>query len=122
MPSSRIQASDCDAKASLSSTRSMSSIPSPARLERLGDGLDGADAHHRRIDSGDPEGNDPGERLGAELGGALLRGEHEAGRAVVQRRGVARGDRAALAEERLQLGELLERGVRARPLVGLEGR
>src|SRR4051794_8860056 len=51
---------------------------------------------------------------------APLRGEQEAGGAVVEAGGVAGGDGASLAEGRPQFCELLQRGVGARPLVGLD--
>ena len=55
------------------------------------------------------------DRLGRRLGA-----EQEHRGAVVQRRGVAGGDRAALDEGGLQLAELLQGGVGADPLVALE--
>ena len=45
----------------------------------------------------------------------------DAGRAVVERRGVAGGHRAALTEGGLQRGERSERRVGARALVGVDG-
>ena len=53
--------------------------------------------------------------------GAGLGGDQRAGGAVVEGRGVAGGDGAALAEGRAQLRHLLQRGVGARALVGLDG-
>ncbi len=81
----------------------------------------GADAHVGGVDAGDAEGDDAGERLGAELLRARLGGDQRAGGAVVEGRGVAGGDRAALAEGRAQLRHLLQRGVGARALVGVDG-
>ena len=46
-----------------------------------------------------------------------FRGDDHGGGAVVDAGGVAGGHRAVVAERRLQLGELLERGVRPRMLV-----
>ena len=43
--------------------------------ERARDRLDRADPHVGGVDAGDAEGDDPGERLGAELLGALLGGD-----------------------------------------------
>ena len=42
-------------------------------LERLADRRDRADAHHRGVDAGDADGDDAGERLGAQLLGAAAR-------------------------------------------------
>ena len=51
-PRSRMQASDWEAKASLSSTASRSSIVQPARVEHLASGGHRADAHDVRRDAG----------------------------------------------------------------------
>ena len=80
--------------------------------------LDRADAHVGGVDAGDTAGEDPAEGLGAELFDARLRRDQGAGGAVVQGRGVARGHRPALAEDGAELRHALQRGVRARPLVG----
>ena len=52
----------------------------------------------------------------------VLGGQHHARRAVVDLRRVAGGDRPALAEHRLELGQALQRGVGPRPLVDLHHR
>ena len=73
MPSSRAQARTWEAKASLSSIRSISSSVRPAasRARGIADGR--ADPHVGGVDAGDAEGDDPGQRLGAELLGARPR-------------------------------------------------
>ena len=98
----------------------MSSIVRPARRGRGGIARHGPDAHVGGVDAGDAEGDDAGQRLGAELLGAVLGGDHQAGGAVVEGRRVAGGDGAALAERRPQPRQLLERGVGARALVGVD--
>ena len=52
-PSSRTTARLCEAKASFSSTRSISPTSTPARAEQLAHGRDRPDAHHARVDAGD---------------------------------------------------------------------
>ena len=64
---------------------------------------------------------DGGQRLDAALLAASRRHEHEAGGAVVAAGRVAGGDAAALLEDRLELGQLLQAGA-ARVLVGVEDR
>ena len=49
-----------------------------------------------------------------------LGGDQQGPGAVIDARGIARGHRAALAERRRQLGQRLERGVRARMLVAVD--
>ena len=62
------------------------------------------------------------QRLDAELGRALLGHEHERGRAVVQRAGVAGRDLAVVAEDRRELLQLLVGGGGTRPVVGVDDR
>ena len=52
MPSSRTTASDCDANASFSSTRSMSPTATPVRASSFAHGGNRPDAHHARVDAG----------------------------------------------------------------------
>ncbi|MNM90241.1 hypothetical protein D3C81_1024910 [compost metagenome] len=62
-----------------------------------------------------------GQRLQAELAGALLFGQHHGGGAVVEAGGIARGDGAVfLLEDRLHRGQLLEAEVAAHMLVAGE--
>jgi len=89
-------------------------------LERLPGGRHGTDAHHRGVDAGRGAAHHPRERLAAQLAGALLARHDDAGRAVVDLRGVAGRDGPALAKDRLELGEPLERRVGARALVGVD--
>ena len=113
-----MQARTWAANASLISIRSMSSSPRPAASSA------------RRIAGTGPipmyAGSTPATpietiraRGRAPIDSARsLRGEHQAGGAVVEGRGVAGRHRAALAERRPQPRQLLERGVGARALVG----
>ena len=89
----------------------------PRRSEHLAHRRDRADAHDARVDARDGAADERAERLDAELARLLLRRDHERRRAVVDARRVAGRDRAALAERRLQRGELLERRVGTRMLV-----
>src|SRR5215218_10210469 len=89
-------------------------------LQRAGDGLDRPDAHEGGVDPRDTGGDHPRQRLGADLLDAFLGGDQHAGGAVVQGRGVAGGDRPPLAKDRSQLLQLLQGGIGARSLVGLD--
>ena len=120
MPSSRALARTWEAKASFNSTRSIWSRLRLGGGKRAGDRRNRADAHICGVDTGDAAGDDPSKRLGAEPAGALLGADQQAGGAVVEGRGVAGGDGAPLAEDRAQLRQLLQRGVGAGPLVGLD--
>ena len=103
MPRCLADGMTCAANASLISTRSMSSIVMPARVERLTAGLDRAEAHDLRVERRDARRHDAGERREAEL--VRLRVAHHEHRrgAVVERAGVAGGDLAVGAEHRLEL-------------------
>ena len=114
-----MQATAWAANASLSSTRSRSSMVDPGSLQRLAGRRDRADAHH--------VGVDPGSRRSRRYGRAgsspwrlarLLGGEQQGGGAVVHRRGVAGGDRSPPGEHGAERGERLERGVGVVALVG----
>ena len=85
--------------------------------EQLAHGRHRPDAHHARIDAGDGAADEAAEGLGAERARLLLARDHERGGAVVEAARVAGGDRAALAERRLQRRELLGARVRPRVLV-----
>ncbi len=77
-------------------------------------------AHHGRVNAGRGAGDDARERLAPQLRGRIGRRDDDAGGAVVDLRRVAGRDGAALAEDRRQLGEALERRVGARALVGVD--
>src|SRR4051812_32188866 len=81
------------------------------RRDRAGEHDHGVDADGRLVD-------DPRARLEPERLGLLALHEQHRGGAVGDLRGVARRDLAVLLEGRLQLGELLDRGVRPDALVG----
>ena len=98
----------------------MSSIVSPARVERVADRLDRADAHPRRIDRADAAGRAIRARgREAERRGARLGHHQRGGGAVVERAGVAGRHAAAVAEDRLQAARASRRvDAGARRLVG----
>ena len=80
-------------------------------LQRLVGGLDGGDAEDVWVDGVHGARDDPRQRLAPEaLGRGRVADQRRAG-AVVERGGVAGGDRAVLAEGGPQLGELLHRRV-----------
>ena len=81
-------------------------------LEGLADGLDGPEAHDLGVEAGHAAGHDAGQGGDAELAGPGVAHDDDRGRAVVERAGVAGRDRAALAEDRLELGQALEGGAR----------
>ena len=66
----------------------------------------GPEAHDLRVEAGDPAGHDAGERGDAELAGLGVAHDDHGGGPVVERAGVAGGDRAALAEHRLSSASL----------------
>ena len=119
-PSSRTQATDWLANASLSSTRSRSSTVSPARSSAL------------RVAGTGPmpmtDGSTPAtavltiarERSQPERARPLRLDEHDRGGAVVDARGVAGGDRPARPERGLEPREALGGRVGARALVALD--
>src|SRR5947208_912155 len=84
-------------------------------LERLACGRHGPDAHVRRVDAGGRARHDARQRLAAQLPGAPLGADHEARRTVGQLRRVAGPHGPTLSEDRPQLRQLPERGVRGRP-------
>src|SRR5690606_29500992 len=89
-----------------------------ARLrEQLADGGHRPDAHDVGVDPGDGEAAQAPERLDAQLLRLALAEQHGRGRAVAERRAVARRHAAALGEGGRQLGEHLERGAGAGALV-----
>ena len=92
----------------------------PGAVEELAHGRDGPDAHHRRVDAGGRRAGEHAERLDPERPRPLLARDHERRGTVVDPARVARGDRPALPERRLQRRELLDRRVRPRMLVVLE--
>ena len=114
------QASDCEAKASFSSTASDVVPADPGLAERLVRRLDRGDPEDVGVDAVDAAGDDPGQRLGADPLRRALVAEQQHRGAVVERRGVAGGHGAALDERRPQLRELLERGLGADALVALQ--
>src|SRR4051794_7127136 len=89
-------------------------------FEEAADGGDGADPHDARIDAGDGGADERRERLDAQLARTLLARDDDRGGAVVDPAGVAGGDRPALAEDRLQAGQLLRARARTRVLVAGE--
>src|SRR3954452_13093298 len=88
----------------------------PGLLQESLDRRDRAEAHDLRADRGDARRDDPRARLQPERLGLLLAHDEHRGGAVVQGAGVARRDRAVLAEGRLEPAELLHRRARARPV------
>ena len=98
----------CAANASLISTRSMSSIVSPARSSAMRDAPIGPRPMISGFSAGDAARHDARERRDAELLGPGVAHHDDRGRAVVQRARVARGDRAVGPEHRLELRELLD--------------
>ncbi len=81
----------------------------PVFFKQRLDRRDRAEAHHLRADRGDRRGDDPRARLETGRRGLLVAHHEQRRGAVVERAGVARGDRAALLEDGPQRGELLER-------------
>mmetsp|Transcript_21294 Transcript_21294/g.57331 ORF Transcript_21294/g.57331 Transcript_21294/m.57331 type:complete len:246 (+) Transcript_21294:317-1054(+) len=75
-------------------------------------------AHDRRVDARACVGHYPAEHRRAERGGGLLGGDDDRGRAIVDARGVARGDGSVFFERRAQLAELLGGRARLGILVG----
>ena len=111
MPMPRADGITCAANASLISTTCTSSMVMPRPRKGLTGGLDRTESHELRLERGESRGDDPGERRDAELARTCVRHDHDRGRAVVERAGVARCHGAVLAEDRLELGELLEGGL-----------
>ena len=107
----------CEAKASFSSTRSMSLDGDPGALEELPHRGHRADPHHPRVDSGNRATDERAERLDAERLGAFLARDHERRGAVVDPARVPGSDRSALAEDGLQRRHLLGARVGPRMLV-----
>ena len=92
----------------------------PGARERAVGGLHRADPEHVGVDRVHAAPGDPRERLAAEpLAGGRVADPQRAG-AVVERGGVARGDRPVLRERRPELRELLHRAVRPQVLVARE--
>jgi len=79
--------------------RQFTALP-PGPVQCLGHGRDGPDAHVVRVHSGRGRARVPGERVRPDCRQRTLRHQQKPGRTVVQRRGVAAGDRAALAKRR----------------------
>ncbi|MCY1291636.1 hypothetical protein D9M70_408330 [compost metagenome] len=90
------------------------------QLQHLARCRDRADAHDARLDAGGGHADHPGAGLEAVALGRFGAGQQQGAGAVVDARGVAGGDAAALAEGRAQLGQLLQGGVAARVLVLLD--
>jgi hypothetical protein len=78
------------------------------------------EAEHARLDRRDPIRDEPRERLDTARFGETPLGHQHRGRAAVQPRRVARGDRAVRAEGRTQSGERLHGRVRARLFIARE--
>ena len=86
-----------------------SARPRPALASARFDRLHRPDPEVLRVDGVHAGGGDPGQRLDAELGDAVLVGEQQRRRAVGELGGVAGGDGAVVAERRLEPGQRLER-------------
>src|SRR5262249_1451751 len=110
-PSWRRQASAWAANASLSSITSNELTPNadPRRVGHLRPRRHWADTHDARRDAGGRHAGDTGQRLQVVLLDRTLRGDQQGGRPVVDSGRIAGGDRAVLAEQRRQGGELLQR-------------
>ena len=107
----------CEAKASFSSTRSMSADLHSGARQQLAHGRDRADAHDARVDARDGAAREGRQRLDAERAGPLLARDHERRGAVVDAARVAGRHAASGAEGGLQLGQALGRRVGPRMLV-----
>src|ERR1700694_446467 len=90
-------------------------------LERLPRRLDRSEAHDLRLQRRDAGGDDPGQRADPEILGLTVGGDHDRGRAVVERTRVAGGYPPVFSEHWLQGGEHLHRGVRPRPVIAVHG-
>ena len=108
------------ANASLSSHRSMSSTVRPWRFEQAGHGEHRTDAHLVGLAAGDGPAPERAQRRQAAALGLGGLHQHDGGGAVGQLAGVAGGDVVALAADRLQLGQALERRRRAVALVPVD--
>ena len=95
MPSSRTTASDCEANASFSSTRSTSPTLDAGPLEQLADGGHRPDPHDRRVDARGRRADERPERLDPERPRAFLARDDERRGAVVDPARVPGRDRAA---------------------------
>ena len=109
-------ASDCAAKASLSSTRSTSSQVMPARLSALFAASTGPMPKMSGSTAWTPR---PAIRASG-VAVVVLAADQHGGGAVVERARVAGGDRPVLDEGGLELGQLLEERVGADALVARE--
>ena len=119
-PSSFSTARYWPAKASFTSTRSMSLTESDAASSALRDAGTGP---MPMISGGTPATAHDTTRASGLRDRAprfVFVGDHEGGRAVHDPAGVARGDEAVLAERGLEGGQPLERGVRAQVIVLLD--
>ena len=109
------QASDCTANASLSSTAPTSAQPIPAAARARSAASTGRDAEPLRLERGDATTGDAGERVDTER--RVLGRDEQGRRAVVERGGVAGGDRAVGPEGGLQPGQGRQVGIGADALV-----
>ena len=121
-PSSRTTATLCEANASFSSTRSISSIATPVRSSSLRTAGIGPMPITRGSTPAAALPAKRRQRLGAQRRRPLLARDHERGRAVVHAARVARGDAAAGAKRGLERGQPLGGRVRPRVLVAVERR
>ena len=88
--------------------------------EQLAHGGDRSEPHHPRGDSGGGAPYHAGQRCETVAGGGGLGGEQDGARAVIDSRGVARGDSAAGFDDRPEGSEGFEGGGGTRVLVGID--
>ena len=108
------------AKASFSSITSKSDCESPSRAISFLRGRRRAKAHDARRHAGGCAAQNAGDRRQTMRLDRRLGGEDQRRRAVIDARGIAGRDRAAVAERRAQLGQRLQRGIGARMFVGVD--
>ena len=85
--------------------------------QRLAHGLDRTEPHDLGVEPGHTGRHDPRQRRDAQLTRLGVAHHHHGGGTVVERAGVAGGDRPVGTEHRLETGQTLGGGVGARPVV-----
>src|SRR5579884_1241035 len=90
------------------------------QFERLGDGVDRANAHLFGLATRGGEAHEARQRADAEGAGARLAHDHRGGGAVGSLRRIAGSDRSMGMEGGFEFGEGIERGIGARSFIGFE--
>ena len=121
MPMPRAEGMTWAAKASLISTTSTSSMAIPARSSACLLASIGPSPMISGLSEVSPVETMRASGVMPELAGAVVGHHHHRGGAVVERAGVARGDRPVLAEHRLEGGEHLDGGARPGAVVAGHG-